>query len=520
MQPIMAWQLAHAMPVKFKFADLNAKGTEVGIEELHFVHEGPFRGLERFSHEPARSPLRQPLPTVVKATLKALPNGDAVCRCISIRLRWSTPWRIPIHSRAAIRSGANLRRQFTGKLTMDLQFDTTDTGVDVRRSPRQVALFMQSSAAANKAAKSDSGANPPAPSVLSFDWGAYQFQGFMESFKETIDFFSADGIPLRALVSIALARQDNVFDAGSANTDGRLRQPAYRRAVRRTRGETYGGQLGGDPNATRALASANGLENPRFTGGAALEVGGGIQLNAAVGFVASASAGGGIGISGGRGSGSFGRRGLGYRRRRRGLSAQARRRAPVFGVSASARRGSIGGLPGASVGVGVSVSTSAGGQVSLAAGGGALFGSTASAGVPATAGAFAGLEAGRATISTTAQLDPLRMLPATVGSDVAAGANASFGLGGVAMAPSGFSTDVGATFQFYRRADFRQRLIAEERLMSVTSTTCRCKRRPSAAPPGEPAAGAGQQQQKPDIKAEMEKLHASASFDCERTSYV
>ena len=37
---IMAWQLAHAMPVKFKFADLNGKGTEVGIEELHFVHEG------------------------------------------------------------------------------------------------------------------------------------------------------------------------------------------------------------------------------------------------------------------------------------------------------------------------------------------------------------------------------------------------------------------------------------------------------------------------------------------------
>jgi phage tail-like protein len=40
MQPVMGWQLAHAMPVKFKFADLNAKGTEVGIEELHFVHEG------------------------------------------------------------------------------------------------------------------------------------------------------------------------------------------------------------------------------------------------------------------------------------------------------------------------------------------------------------------------------------------------------------------------------------------------------------------------------------------------
>ncbi len=39
-ETIMGWQLDRAMPIKFKFADLNAKGTEVGIEELHLVHEG------------------------------------------------------------------------------------------------------------------------------------------------------------------------------------------------------------------------------------------------------------------------------------------------------------------------------------------------------------------------------------------------------------------------------------------------------------------------------------------------
>ena len=40
MTEIMTWQLDNAMAVKFKFADLNGKGTEVGIEELHLVHEG------------------------------------------------------------------------------------------------------------------------------------------------------------------------------------------------------------------------------------------------------------------------------------------------------------------------------------------------------------------------------------------------------------------------------------------------------------------------------------------------
>lgn len=37
---VLTWGLAHALPVKFKAADLNARGTEVGVEELHLAHEG------------------------------------------------------------------------------------------------------------------------------------------------------------------------------------------------------------------------------------------------------------------------------------------------------------------------------------------------------------------------------------------------------------------------------------------------------------------------------------------------
>jgi phage tail-like protein len=37
---VLTWGLARALPVKFKAADLNAKGAEVGIEELHLAHEG------------------------------------------------------------------------------------------------------------------------------------------------------------------------------------------------------------------------------------------------------------------------------------------------------------------------------------------------------------------------------------------------------------------------------------------------------------------------------------------------
>ena len=39
-EPVMTWKFEKALPVKFKSAEFNAKANEVGIEELHFVHEG------------------------------------------------------------------------------------------------------------------------------------------------------------------------------------------------------------------------------------------------------------------------------------------------------------------------------------------------------------------------------------------------------------------------------------------------------------------------------------------------
>jgi len=44
---IMTWKLRRALPTKFKAAEFNAKGTEVGVEELQFVHEGLSLELSR-----------------------------------------------------------------------------------------------------------------------------------------------------------------------------------------------------------------------------------------------------------------------------------------------------------------------------------------------------------------------------------------------------------------------------------------------------------------------------------------
>ncbi len=37
---VRTWHLDRALPVKFKSGDLNGKGAEIAIEELHLVHEG------------------------------------------------------------------------------------------------------------------------------------------------------------------------------------------------------------------------------------------------------------------------------------------------------------------------------------------------------------------------------------------------------------------------------------------------------------------------------------------------
>ncbi len=37
---MLAWKLDQALPIKFKAADMNARSSDVAIEELHLAHEG------------------------------------------------------------------------------------------------------------------------------------------------------------------------------------------------------------------------------------------------------------------------------------------------------------------------------------------------------------------------------------------------------------------------------------------------------------------------------------------------
>lgn len=149
----------------------------------------------------------------------------------------------------------------TTKLAVDLLFDVTvppegDDGEavdDVRKLTEKLFYFMKP-----KPTDEEDKFVPPG---VRFIWGSFLFDGVMDSMNETLDFFSSDGRPLRATVSIALSQQELIFrfneqfqgGAGTQRqTEARSGDSVQQLAARQ-----------GRPGDWKAIAAANGIENPR-----------------------------------------------------------------------------------------------------------------------------------------------------------------------------------------------------------------------------------------------------------------
>jgi len=323
----------------------------------------------------------------------------------------------------------NERKQYiakaTAKLTMELQFDTTDSGDDVMQTTKKLQLFVA------PPLNQQNHQQIPPPVVL-FEWGRVKFMGIAESYKETIDFFSANGVPLRASVNLTLSRQDQVFDdapgsapqdAGPMDDDLALDTPASSASDVANAGES--------PEAARAVAAANGQENLRFGNGSPLTVSASINLKPPAAFAsAGIGAGGGLGIGIGAGAGI-------------GIGAGA---GIGIGVSAGAGIGVSGGA-----GIGISAGAGAGFGIGLGVGVSGGAGLSASAGISgmsrlsATEGAFAGLRVTTGSSSATARLNTSRLTPQARSATLSTDRNASFSVGGKATleGSAGLRADVG-----------------------------------------------------------------------------
>ena len=272
----------------------------------------------------------------------------------------------------------------TGKLSMALIFDTTGSGEDVRRQTVRIAGLMEPGGSGNE----------KTPPVVNFEWGAYKFKGMVDTYKETIDYFSANGVPLRASVNLSMSSQDDVFEGGASGANAGTGDPAGtpNPAVPanpvRGKGLTDVATRAGAPGAGKDLAASNGVENMRFPGDSPIEISATAALKGPAAFASA-----GIGVGGSLDAG--------------------------FGLAA-----------------------------------GVAVGSNLSAGISAGAGAFAGLQAGTgAGASGTLKLDKFIATDVAGGIGIDAG---SIGLGGSAglQGSASLKAEVGAAGELKAKIEF------------------------------------------------------------------
>jgi hypothetical protein len=220
----------------------------------------------------------------------------------SLKLSYTVNLKADTASKNSSDQPAQQASNSTAKLAVDLVFDTTDLfekdqdKADVRTvvTNRIVELFV----APPPPEGAPAGKPIPANGCL-FLWGTFSFTGLVESYNETLEFFSASGVPLRAAVSLSL--QENRYKI--ANIPQRVPGAAQPLPPGRQIGLALT-NAGMDPTDWRSTALANGMETPRFSVSGSVDVSIGANLSASAmaaagsGFSVGASANLGTGIAG------------------------------------------------------------------------------------------------------------------------------------------------------------------------------------------------------------------------------
>jgi len=168
----------------------------------------------------------------------------------------------------------NSPRQVIGagstKLALQLWFDASAAGApDVRQLTREVAHFMQPQSPAGGATGGAGGGNQPVPPGVRFSWGTFSFDGMMDSLEETLDYFSPDGRPLRASLSLGMSGQlDIVPPAGGGGVPAAAAgpTPGTQPLTAAPSGSSLQGlaAAAGVPVDWQVVAAANGIDNPRL----------------------------------------------------------------------------------------------------------------------------------------------------------------------------------------------------------------------------------------------------------------
>ena len=192
-------------------------------------------------------------------------------------------------------------RQFVGakptKLSLQLWFDVTameastdpkntgEKGIvdDVRRLTQQVVFFMTPTG-------DDAAPQGPPPGVR-FEWGSFAFDGMVEGIEETIEYFSPEGKPLRASISLTLVAQKTLRRDKKKDTGNLPARPGHTPLKVARQGDSLQAMAArGGKDDWQSIAAAHGIEDAlRMSPGQFIDLNAGAGVDIGVGGSAAAN---------------------------------------------------------------------------------------------------------------------------------------------------------------------------------------------------------------------------------------
>ena len=178
-------------------------------------------------------------------------------------------------------SAGNSGRQFVGagttKLALQLWFDVTameeDPVDDVRRLTQKVIYFMTPQ-------KSDADPKKLSPPGVQFQWGSFLFKGVVEALEESLEYFSPEGKPLRASITLTLSQQKILETTFTG--DGRVpSKPGQAPLKAAKQGDSVQNMAARNGKGAdwQSIAAANGIEDPlRLAAGALVNLNASLSL--------------------------------------------------------------------------------------------------------------------------------------------------------------------------------------------------------------------------------------------------
>ena len=162
-------------------------------------------------------------------------------------------------------------------LSIDLTFDTTDTGDSVQAKTDQLVwlTFPETAKTRGKGRR-----------VVLFSWGSFLFYGTVQNLGQTIEYFSETGVPLRASVALTLSDMKppdpasarpatppvsvfgtNPVTTATASTNSSASSPAGTTPLTLSQSgdsvQSIAARSGGGVS-WKTIAAANGIDNPRL----------------------------------------------------------------------------------------------------------------------------------------------------------------------------------------------------------------------------------------------------------------